>query len=93
MLYSEPENVSTIRFGWDSLGLRNYLFENPGDQNKQRSPPGGMRSAVPLGGLGKSFLELDRTLDEVCVDMTRRLLATMENVYVRKELQYVQAQR
>ncbi|XP_020625895.1 uncharacterized protein LOC110063277 isoform X1 [Orbicella faveolata] len=58
VLYSEPENVSTIRFGWDSLGLRSYLFENPGNQKKQRSPPGGMRSAVPLGGLGTGSFEL-----------------------------------
>jgi len=78
VLYSEPENVSTIRFGWDSLGLRSYLFENPGNQKKQRSPPGGMRSAVPLGGLGKSFLETDRTLDEAVLNMTTCLLTTVE---------------
>ena len=52
-LYSEPENVSTIRFGWDSLGQRSYLFQNPSNFDKQQSPPSGMRSAVPLGGLGK----------------------------------------
>lgn len=64
VLYSEPENVSTIRFGWDSLGLRSYLFQNPGDQKNQQSPPGGMRSAVPLGGLGKAILGIAKTLDE-----------------------------
>ena len=58
VLYTEPENVSTIRFGWDTLGLRSYLFQNPGDPKMQRSPPMGMRSAVPLGGLGKSDLEV-----------------------------------
>ena len=55
VLYAEPENISTIRFGWDTLGLRSYLFENPKDPKKQRSPPTGMRSAVPLGGLGKTL--------------------------------------
>lgn len=64
VLYSEPENVSTIRFGWDSLGLRSYLFQNPGNQKNQQSPPGGMRSAVPLGGLGKTILGIIKTLDE-----------------------------
>ena len=58
VLYTEPENVSTIRFGWDTLGLRSYLFQNPGDPKIQRSPPMGMRSAVPLGGLGKSDLDV-----------------------------------
>ena len=56
VLYAEPENISTIRFGWDTLGLRSYLFENPKDPKKQRSPPTGMRSAVPLGGLGKKLI-------------------------------------
>lgn len=58
VLYTEPENVSTIRFGWDTLGLRSYLFQNPGDPKMQRSPPMGMRSAVPLGGLGTGSFEL-----------------------------------
>lgn len=52
-LYSEPENVSTVRFGWDVLGLRSYLFQNRGNLKEQRSPPPGIRSAVPLGGLGE----------------------------------------
>lgn len=52
-LYTEPENVSTIRYGWDLTKLESYLFQNPGDPKKQQSPPIGMRSAVPLGGLGK----------------------------------------
>ncbi|XP_068694647.1 uncharacterized protein [Montipora foliosa] len=56
--YSEPENVSTIRFGWDLLGLRSYLFQNPSNFDKQQSPPSGMRSAVPLGGLGTGSFEL-----------------------------------
>ena len=56
VLYAEPENISTIRFGWDTLGLRSYLFESPKDPKKQRSPPTGMRSAVPLGGLGKTLI-------------------------------------
>ena len=53
-LYTEPVNVSTVRFGWDAMREGSYLFENPGDSKKQRSPPTGMRSAVPLGGLGKA---------------------------------------
>ena len=56
VLYAEPENISTIRFGWDTRGLRSYLFENPKDPKKQRSPPTGIRSAVPLGGLGKTLI-------------------------------------
>ena len=55
-MYAEPENISTVRFGWDKLELRSYLFENPKDPKKQRSPPTGMRSAVPLGGLGKTLI-------------------------------------
>ena len=55
-MYAEPENISTIRSGWDTLGLRSYLFESPEDPKKQRSPPKGMRSAVPLGGLGKTLI-------------------------------------
>lgn len=53
------------------------MFENPGDQ-KQRSPPGGMRSAVPLGGLGKSFLETERSLNEAMLNVTTRLLTTVK---------------
>ena len=56
-LYVEAGNVSTIRYGWDALEQWSYLFENPGDPKKQRSPPKGMRSAVPLGGLGKANTE------------------------------------
>ena len=56
VLYTEPENVSTIRFGWDTLNIGSYLFQNTADPKKQQSPPIGMRSAVPLGGLGKPAL-------------------------------------
>ena len=55
VLYTEPENVSTIRYGWDTVNMGSYLFQNPGDPKNQQSPPMGMRSAVPLGGLGKEM--------------------------------------
>ena len=54
-----------MRFGWDVLELRSYLFQNPTKPRKERSPPMGMRSAVPLGGLGKvlhSILRLFKDL-------------------------------
>lgn len=53
--YTEPEDVSTIRYGWDTMNMKSYLFQNPGDPKNQQSPPMGMRSAVPLGGLGKEM--------------------------------------
>ena len=46
-LYFEPENVTTIRFGWGVLKLRSYLFQNPTKPGKQRSPPMAKRCAVP----------------------------------------------
>ena len=48
-----------VQFGetdtnWHTKGEQPYLFSPAGEQ----SPPGGLRSAVPLGGLGAGTLEL-----------------------------------
>ena len=85
-LYFEPENVSTIRFGWDVLELRSYLFQNPTKPGKQRSPPMGMRSAVPLGGLGKVLLSILRLFKDL---LDLRQCTYLELIEIFSRLCYV----
>ena len=64
VLYSEIDNVTTINQGWDIAGV-GWELNYPYAADGATVPPTGIRSAVPLGGMGTGNFELRCTTQPV----------------------------
>eukprot|EP00656_Telonema_subtile_P055540 TRINITY_DN8636_c0_g2_i1.p1 TRINITY_DN8636_c0_g2~~TRINITY_DN8636_c0_g2_i1.p1 ORF type:complete len:1042 (-),score=198.12 TRINITY_DN8636_c0_g2_i1:161-3286(-) len=70
VLYSETDNVSTVNQGWDVIDpMVGWQLQYPYNHNHS-IPPTGIRSAVPLGGMGTGNFELrgDGTFRQWCLE-------------------------
>jgi non-lysosomal glucosylceramidase len=73
--YLEPENVSTPQYAWSHSGQCPFVFldKSAGAEDSSDAglvPPAlGIRSAVPLGGIGAGSMELrgDGTLQQLTI--------------------------
>src|ERR1700704_1271936 len=54
--FSQPDDYLETSDLWNIRSAATYLYRYDG--GKKRSPPDGVRSAVPLGGLGSGTVEL-----------------------------------
>lgn len=63
-MYLEAQNVTTVRSSWRDSTKFNYLYQSTAD-GKMVSPPSGMRSSVPLGGLYQFTYSLK--MNQICI--------------------------
>jgi hypothetical protein len=69
VLYSEIDNVTSIEKGWDVGSGAGWNLAYPYTKNGS-VPPTGIRSSVPLGGMGTGNFELraDGTFRQWCIE-------------------------
>ena len=69
VLYSEIDNVTSVNKGWDVGSGVGWNLSYPYGANGS-APPTGIRSAVPLGGMGTGNFELrgDGTFRQWCIE-------------------------
>ena len=73
VLYSEIDNVTSVNKGWDVGAGVGWDLGYPylaGEGGALETPPTGIRSAVPLGGMGTGNFELrgDGTFRQWCIE-------------------------